>query len=143
MASKSKENKQVAALVYRNDKEGLKFLLLTSRSTKRWILPKGWPHKNEPFSRAAAREAWEEAGIIGKVAKRYIGNYRYDKFIEESGELLPCKVYVHPLNFAQQKETWPEFGQRELEWVTPAEAIERVDERELKKLLRHFAEKKR
>ena len=143
MSSKPKENKQVAALVYRKGKDGLRILLITSRSTKRWILTKGWPDKNEPFSRAASREACAEAGVSGKAAKRYIANYRYEKLYEDTGKILPYQVYVHPLGCKRLGDNWPEAGQRTREWFSPAEAIERLDEPELKEILRQFAKKHR
>jgi hypothetical protein len=61
---------QYGALPYREIKSGVQILLVTSRNTRRWIIPKGWPQSGTPPHRAAAREAFEEAGVVGKSAKR-------------------------------------------------------------------------
>ena len=70
---------QVAALCYRRSAKGLRILLITSRDTGRWIIPKGWPMRNRSEAQAAAREAWEEAGLRGVIDERSIGFYTYSK----------------------------------------------------------------
>src|SRR5580700_8279053 len=74
---------QYAALPYRSTgSSGTEVMLLTSRQTKRWIIPKGWPMRGKTPHASAAREAFEEAGVIGQVAKRPIGSYSYVKGLE-------------------------------------------------------------
>ena len=75
---------QYAALPYRaKGKSQLEIMLVTSRGTRRWIIPKGWPKRGMPPYDTAAKEAFEEAGVIGKVRKRPIGSYPYDKILEK------------------------------------------------------------
>lgn len=71
-----KKRSQYAALPYRvQRKDELYMLLVTSRDTGRWVIPKGWPIKNRKPHRAATLEAFEEAGVIGMAEKRPIGTY--------------------------------------------------------------------
>ena len=70
---------QVAALCWRRSGKGLKILLITSRDTGRWVIPKGWPMRNRSNAQAAAREAYEEAGLRGDVSERSVGIYTYLK----------------------------------------------------------------
>ena len=87
--------KQVAALAYRKHGKGVDVLLITSRETKRWVIPKGWPMKGKKDWDAAATEAFEEAGIEGTIGHKSIGTYHYVKR-KLSGD-LDCKVIVYPL----------------------------------------------
>ncbi|MBL7405872.1 NUDIX domain-containing protein, partial [Escherichia coli] len=72
--------RQVGALPFRHGRDGkTKILLVTSRESRRWVIPKGWPMKGRKPFEAAAREAYEEAGLRGAVGKRPIGLYLYQK----------------------------------------------------------------
>src|SRR5437868_8722745 len=71
-------------------------MLITSRETGRWVIPKGWPQKRRKPYRAAAREAREEAGIVGTVGREPIGSYSYRKRLK-SGNVVACEVRVFPL----------------------------------------------
>ncbi len=134
---KRKPRQQVAALPYRIDLEGqLEILLVTSRDTGRWVLPKGWPMKGRHLRKAAQIEAFEEAGVVGKTAKRVFGTYTYDK-----DGVVPCRVSVYPLPVEALQVEWPEKDQRQREWHSPTEASECVDESDLKALLRSAQEK--
>ncbi len=125
---------QVAALPWRATESGLEIMLITSRGTGRWILPKGWPGENEEFCDAAAREAAEEAGISGKVARRETGRYIYDKVLS-SGEEVPCKVLVFLLEVDGVAEKWKEKRQRKRKWVAPSEAARMLNEPDLCRLI--------
>lgn len=129
---------QVAALVYRPHGEKIEFLLITSRGTGRWILPKGWPMPGRTSAQAALREAYEEAGVRGTAQTHAIGSYEYKKFDLPEGQNL-FTVDVFPVLFSHQEKKWPEKQQRQFEWVSPEEAAKRVDETELKDLLLEFA----
>jgi 8-oxo-dGTP pyrophosphatase MutT (NUDIX family) len=97
---------------------GLEVLLLTSRGTRRWVIPKGWPMRKRAPKAAAAREAFEEAGVEGVVWPREsIGNYHYAKAVETGA--LPIKVKVFLLRVERQLETWPEQDERETRWFSP------------------------
>lgn len=128
---------QAAALVWRKTKKGkVEMLLVTSRGTGRWILPKGWVEEGESSAETAQREAWEEAGIEGSVSAEAIGNYDYDK-IDET-QTTPCRVVVHTLAMERQAKEWPEREERERRWASVTKATELVDEPELKLLLETF-----
>jgi 8-oxo-dGTP pyrophosphatase MutT (NUDIX family) len=129
---------QFAALPWRRTADGeLELLLITSRETRRWVIPKGWPIKGKKSARSAAQEAFEEAGIVGKVAKRPVGAYHYDKRLK-SGRLQSVRVAVFALQVEREAEVYLEAGQREKQWVSPSEAARLVDEPELMVLLATF-----
>jgi 8-oxo-dGTP pyrophosphatase MutT (NUDIX family) len=128
---------QYAALPYRMH-DGFEFLLITSRETGRWIVPKGWPMKGKKPHACAAREALEEAGVKGKIDKSAIGCYRYVKRLSNNAS-APCIVDVYPLMVERQMERWREQGQRSLGWFSAAEASSRVNESELASLIEIFA----
>ncbi|MBV8681969.1 MAG: NUDIX hydrolase [Caulobacteraceae bacterium] len=128
---------QYAALPYRM-KDRVEVLLLTSRETGRWVLPKGWPMAGKSPRAAAKREALEEAGIVGRICKRPIGEFHYDKRLSDGG-LVTCKVVVYPLAVERQRKRWPEQAQRTTGWFTPDEAARAVVEPELAMLLHEFA----
>lgn len=126
---------QVAALPVHAAADGsLEVLLVTSRDTGRWIIPKGWPMKGISDSEAAATEAFEEAGVSGKIAKRPLGSYRYDKVLSEN-ESLPCKVSVFLLTVEKRHKKWPENDERRRRWLDPDRAARRVIEPELKAII--------
>lgn len=128
---------QFAALPFRTD-DGLQVMLVTSRETRRWVLPKGWPIKGLKPHSVAAREALEEAGLTGKVAKDAIGSYHYVKRMR-NGAALTCEVGVFPLHVEKQRRNWPERDQRTTSWFSPEDAAMLVDEPELRDLLLAFA----
>ena len=126
---------QYACLPYRLRDEGrLEIMLLTSRETRRWVLPKGWAMKGKNPHASAAREAEEEAGLSGAVGKESIGSYVYDKRLKD-GTAVVCRVEVFPLEVRSQRKSWPEKGQRTLRWFTLDEAAEAVDEAGLRELI--------
>lgn len=129
---------QYAALPWRRTNEGIEVLLITSRETKRWVIPKGWPIKKLKPSASAAQEALEEAGVVGETRGRAIGAYHYDKRLR-SGRTQHVRVFVFALEVAELKAEWREMGQRERRWTTPAFAAELVEEKELKTLLAAFS----
>ena len=129
---------QVAALCWRKGGQGIEVLLVTSRDTGRWVLPKGWPQKGLTAPESARREAWEEAGVRGKIGRTCLGLYDYIKTLEGEGPGIPCVVAVYPMKVKAEARDWPERDQRERVWVTPAEAANRVNEPELQRLLAGF-----
>ncbi len=129
---------QVAALVYRRKKNRPEILLITSRGTGRWVLPKGWPQIGKTFAQSAQREAYEEAGVRGDVAPFSIGTYTYEKHDVCDGESGDFIVDVFPMHFSHQEKNWPERGERRLDWVSVNEAAQRVEEPGLKNLLASF-----
>ncbi len=132
----SRPGLQYAALPYRLAEE-TEILLVTSRETQRWVIPKGWPMKGKKPHAAAAREALEEAGVSGRIGKAPIGAYRYVKRLK-NGAPLVCDVDVFALEVARQRKRWPEQHQRTAHWFTVAEAAEAVHEPELQALIERF-----
>lgn len=138
-SKKRKRRVQYAALPYRKGPEGLEIMLITSRETRRWVIPKGWPMKGlKPFA-AARREALEEAGLVGRIAKDAAGAYEYGKRLR-TGEVVPCTVHVFPLRVEKQRERWREQGQREARWFTPEGAAGAVAEPGLAEIVLRFQE---
>jgi 8-oxo-dGTP pyrophosphatase MutT (NUDIX family) len=127
---------QYAALPWRRA-PALEVMLITSRESRRWVIPKGWPMPGLTPSEAAAQEAYEEAGLSGRVDPEPLGVYRYEKGLKERG--LRTRVEVHAMEVYAQAPTWPEYKQRETRWFPAAVAAARVDEPELQELIRQFA----
>jgi 8-oxo-dGTP pyrophosphatase MutT (NUDIX family) len=106
-------------------------MLLTSRETGRWVIPKVWPIKSLKPREVAAREAYEEAGLVGSIAsKRPIGIYHYEKQFAAGG--LLCEVWIFLFRVDQQLDDWPEKGQRETRWLDPAVALTVIVQHEFK-----------
>lgn len=129
--------RQVAALPYKRTKKGaFKFLIMTSRGTRRFIVPKGWPMKRLRDHDAAAREAFEEAGLLGKISRHPIGVFLYWKRLKRTFKLI--EVDLFPLRVTRQAKKWPEKGERDMAWLQAEDAILLLDEPRLKTLIRNF-----
>jgi len=113
---------------------GRQILLITSRETKRWVIPRGNPIAGLSPSQAAAQEAWEEAGIRGETGAEALGVYPYEKR-RFDGSSVPAEVQVFAMRVSEEADAWPEAKQRERRWFSPAEAAALVDEPDLKALL--------
>jgi 8-oxo-dGTP pyrophosphatase MutT (NUDIX family) len=134
----SRTRKQVAALCLRGGLGARKMLLITSRDTGRWVLPKGWPIDGLADHEAAAQEAWEEAGArCTTVASEPIGAYRYEKRLKD-GKTTPVEAAVYLAEVAELARRYPEAKQRKRHWFSPREAARLVDEPTLRGLLRHL-----
>ncbi len=128
---------QHAALCYRWIGSDCEILLVTSRDTGRWVLPKGWPKKGEEGGAAALREAGEEAGVTGRLLPGHAGQYFYDK-VMPSGPALPCAVSLHVIEVAHLSYDFPEKSVRRRMWFSPFAAAAAVDEPGLKDILADF-----
>lgn len=132
--------RQIAALPYTTADDGsMQILLITSRDTRRWVIPKGNRIKGLAGHRAAELEAYEEAGIHGIACPAPLGRYRYDKR-KRSGQSREATVEVFPLAVTGHLTQWPEKGQRELRWFPIGEAAQAVDEPDLQSLIAAFRE---
>jgi len=131
-------NRQVGALCWRRARDGIRVLLITSRDTGRWVIPKGWPMHNRTEAGAAEREAFEEAGVQGAIDERCFGVFFYQKRLD-SGRPVPCVVRVYPLEVRTLLKSYPETGQRKVKWFSAEKAARKVTEPELKQLIRAFA----
>ena len=122
--SEREPRRQVGALPFRREGDGsYTVLLVTSRESRRWVIPKGWPMKGRKPYEAAAREAYEEAGVIGHVGKRPLGFYLYDKSLKNRDSVL-CQVKVFPLEVRKQLKRC--HRQHGLLFCKSVEAIHRV-----------------
>ncbi|WP_138469900.1 NUDIX hydrolase [Poseidonocella sp. HB161398] len=129
---------QVAALCHRGSGAETEILMVTSRETRRWVLPKGWPKRGLDAAGTAAEEAWEEAGVRFRPGAPVLaGYYSYLKRLD-GGLPVPVSVAVYAMQFESLAEDYPELGQRERRWFAPAEAAQLVDEEGLQEMLRAF-----
>jgi len=125
---------QYGILPYRRTKSNsLELLLITTRQSRRWIIPKGWPIKGLKPTKSAAREAYEEAGIRGTVGAKSIGTFVYEKCIEENLGTFPCDMRVE-----RQFDTWPEDNERETRWFPSSEALSALQDDGLRELIAAF-----
>lgn len=131
------ERLQYAALPWRITDGALEIMLVSSRETKRWIIPKGWPMSGRSGAAAAAIEAMEEAGLLGIIAREPCGHFTYSKRFSRGEDL--CRVEVFPLQVARQRDNWPEKHERETRWFPVAEAIGLVSDPELADVIAAFA----
>jgi len=138
MFMNSKSLVQTAALPFIRAGRGIEVALITSRERRRWIVPKGWPVDGLSLSAAAAREAEEEAGLVGHVSETSIGAFDYVKQTA-AGYGVPCRVMVYPMETTMQLLDWPERGERKLRWRKIAAAAEIVSDKSLGRLLSDLA----
>ncbi|MCA3513149.1 MAG: NUDIX hydrolase [Rhodobacter sp.] len=129
---------QSGALCWRWQGSDLKVLLVTSRDTGRWIIPKGHLIPDLTPEASAAREAWEEAGVEGEVAERPVGVFTYDKAMGP-GQAIACIVTVYPLRVTHLRNRFPERLQRQRKWFAPERAAAKVAEPGLRDILRAFS----
>jgi len=128
---------QYGALCWRMGDTGVEVLLITSRDTGRWVIPKGWPMAGLAPEAAAAEEAWEEAGVVGVMSPVCLGRYGYQKCLSVSAH-IPCAVAVYGLRVARLADKFPEMKERNRQWFAPKEAASLVQERELASLIVAF-----
>jgi 8-oxo-dGTP pyrophosphatase MutT (NUDIX family) len=145
MSSESKKPSarrlQYGALPYRKSNDHrAEFMLVTSRETRRWIIPKGWPKKGKSPHRSAAREAFEEAGVLGAVGRQPVGSFSYEKRLK-NGRSIECEVHVFPLEVRRQRKEWPERQQRRIKWLPASKAAAKVKNPILSKIIRRVARK--
>jgi 8-oxo-dGTP pyrophosphatase MutT (NUDIX family) len=131
---------QYAALPWRWVDGHLEILLITTLTTRRWVVPKGWPIDGRSPSECAAQEAFEEAGVIGTMAPKPVGSFDYHKR-RKTGDEIACHVDVFDLEVERQRRAWPEKAVRQTCWCSVEEALARVSDPGLKRLIAKFARK--
>ncbi|MEH1832255.1 MAG: NUDIX hydrolase [Nostoc sp.] len=128
----SKVLKQSGVIPYRVNNGKVEILLITTRNFQHWVIPKGdIPNGMSPPD-SAAKEAWEEAGVIGQVDANELGTYKYRK----RGKIYLVKMYLLPVEMLS--ENYPEASQRKRQWVEVNKAIRRVKFNSLKRILKGF-----
>ena len=132
---------QYAALPYRlNGRSRTEVMLVTSRGTRRWIIPKGWPQRGRAPCDSAAREAFEEAGVVGAVGRRSVGSFPHEKR-RKGGGVMVCEVHVFPLKVTRQTKQWPEKEERDVKWLSIKRAAEMVHDPVLSEIIRRLRHK--
>lgn len=127
---------QMAALCHRGHGEDKEYLLVTSRGTGRWIIPKGWPIRGLSSNETALREAWEEAGVRNsKASEKPIGTYTYDKHCD-NGLSIPVETLVYSVSVNDVTDEFPEAEERNVTWVSAEDAADMVQEPDLKAIFR-------
>lgn len=128
---------QYGALCWRTAESGIEVLLITSRDTGRWVIPKGWPMPGLSPEAAAAQEAWEEAGVQGTINPLCIGRYGYRKCLSGDAS-IPCAVAVYGLRVHDLAKSFPEAKERRRKWFPLGEAATLVAEPELATIIAQF-----
>lgn len=140
-ALKRETRTQFGAIPFRVSKKkgdaAVEVLLVSSRDSGRWIIPKGWPIDGMTPADAAAHEVWEEAGARGRVYETCLGLFSYNKWLDEDLS-LPVIVAVFAVKVEHMDDTFPEADQRKRKWMSLKKAAARVQEPELKQILRTF-----
>jgi 8-oxo-dGTP pyrophosphatase MutT (NUDIX family) len=131
--------KQIGALPVRRNGDGsLEVLLVTTRKSRRWVIPKGWPWPDTPDPASAAGEAREEAGVVGEPEVESIGSFVYAK--RRRSGIVPVRVAVYLIEVQDELDRWPEQEQRQRAWFTVAEAAAAVEEPDLRALIERLAD---
>jgi 8-oxo-dGTP pyrophosphatase MutT (NUDIX family) len=133
LAENGEELAQIAAAPLREREGRLEICLVTTRETGRWTIPKGWPMKGKRDRDAAAIEARQEAGLVGSVRKRAVGDYVYWKRLSSQFALVRVKVFR--LDVTNELDEFSERGQRSVQWFSLDEATRLVEEPGLVTLL--------
>lgn len=130
---------QAGALCWRRHEGELQVLLVSARSSGRWVLPGGWASRARPLAATAKREAWEEAGVKGRVANQLLAVVTKRKFYRLSG-LIEWQMAVFPLRVDSVEDDYPEAGERERAWFSLEEAAKVVHPSSLGVVLRDLAQ---
>jgi 8-oxo-dGTP pyrophosphatase MutT (NUDIX family) len=128
---------QYGALCWRQRDSGIEVLLITSRETGRWVIPKGWPMAGLAPEAAATQEAWEEAGVRGVIDPVCLGRFGYLKCVTPVAT-VPCAVAVYNLHVEDLADRFPEMKERTRQWFSQAEAAGLVDEGDLGRIIEAF-----
>jgi 8-oxo-dGTP pyrophosphatase MutT (NUDIX family) len=128
----SKVLKQSGVVPYRINNGTTEVLLITSRNSHNWVIPKGGIVNQMSPHDSAAKEAWEEAGVLGQVNPAKLGSYKYRK----NGKIYCVQMYSLPVEVVS--ENFPEAGQRIRQWVDINQAVRQVKQPSLKRILEQF-----
>lgn len=126
--------KQYGALCWRLHRGKVEVLLITSRDTGRWVIPKGWPMAARSPAEAAQQEAWEEAGVRGEIAQTALGQFNYVKLLTPKRS-CECAVEVFALRVSELVDKFPERKERRRKWFAAEKAARKVNEPQLRQVL--------
>jgi 8-oxo-dGTP pyrophosphatase MutT (NUDIX family) len=130
------KSKQYAALPFRKRQNRLEVLLITTRTKRRWSVPKGWPIERQTPHGTAAIEAFEEAGLTGRIAAVEVGRFRHRK--QKKKQDIKCDVRIFALRVVVEKTDWPEKGQRRRLWLAPKAAAQLAHKNGLKRAIENL-----
>jgi 8-oxo-dGTP pyrophosphatase MutT (NUDIX family) len=131
--------RQAGAIPFEYRKGVLHVLLIASRGSGRWVIPKGGIEPGHTAREAAAQEAFEEAGIRGVMDDEPLGFFTYTKRLK-SGAGKPASVEVYALRVGKQLKKWPEQAERQFQWMSVAAAMAAVEEAGVARLLARLEE---
>ena len=120
---------QAGVIPFRRKKDGIEVCLIRNKGGKKWKIPKGFVDPGETVEQAALKEAWEEAGLTGRLVGGAIGSYDYDKW----GFDLTVSVYL--MEVTDQEDEWEESRFRERYWSPVLEAFEKLKKHPIRPLL--------
>lgn len=136
IAAREAAGVQYGALPWRITERGFEILLVTTRHSGQWILPKGWPIDGASPHASAEHEALEEAGVLGEIGETAIGAFRHNK--KRKNTTLRCEVRIYPLRVTHQRADWPEKSERRARWFRLSDARAAVRSSELKAIIESF-----
>ncbi|WP_298853332.1 NUDIX hydrolase [uncultured Ruegeria sp.] len=136
-AAKQPVLQQYSALCFRIKRGRPEVLLITTRKSRRWIIPKGWLIPGLSPQETALQEAWEEAGVTGHCSEVRLGQFLYHKHRLNRLPTL-CLVDVFPVHVLAVEQNYPETGARKRKWFSPKKAAQKVNSPELAEMLRDF-----
>ncbi|AFY35322.1 NUDIX hydrolase [Calothrix sp. PCC 7507] len=128
----SKIFQQSGVIPYRIQNGRIEVLLITTRDRQRWVIPKGGISNGMSPHDSAAKEAWEEAGVMGQVNINELGIYKYRK----RGNIYQVKMYL--LAVVMVSEDYPEASQRQRQWLELSKAIAQIQTAALKHIFQSF-----
>ena len=134
MPNKHKHTPQSAVIPYRRRRKNIEVLMVTSLGSGRWVFPKGHIKRDISARQSAEKEAFEEAGIGGRLSPNRIGYYRYCK--KKKTRIYQVEVFA--MNVTNVLESWPEEHMRQRKWMSPENAANIVKEDDLRILIRYF-----
>ncbi|MNQ24115.1 Diadenosine hexaphosphate hydrolase [compost metagenome] len=112
--------KSSGAVVFNIHEGKVEILLVTSSSGKEWVFPKGGVEFDLSARASAAKEVYEEAGVLGNVGRK-LGDYRYVK----NNQIQEVTMYA--MQYTGEADDWPEEHKRQRQWFKPKKAMAKVD----------------
>lgn len=128
---------QYGVLPWRRTADSFEVLLITTRTTHRWIVPKGWPEQGRTPCECAVQEAFEEAGVVGNVSDEVIGVFSHRKQLK-SGDTIVCRVHIYAMEVTNFCDEWPEKYERKAKWSSVDEALSLITELGLRRIIAKF-----
>lgn len=136
-SSSSRDVRQQACALCYKIENGKPLVLIMTSTSGRWIFPKGWLMEGKSEAETALQEAFEEAGVVGKIDEENIGHYRTEKHYDDR-DSIPVEVSVHSILVAEQATDYPEAGERDIAWLSVDAATSKLGEPALGEILKDW-----